>query len=551
MLKTIKHVLLFCSLLLCLVPARLFSAETTNKIQFPETQPPQSSGRPILKMGLNVSGLNTLDPHYAASFSDRILADMVFNGLIRFKPGHAPELEPDLAVNIPEPEIINGKQTWTFQLRKGVVFHGDSTPHPEELTARDILLSFRKTTDPRRSAYAGGYDGITLEVVGPHRVRFTVDPPQSPLLFLPKVANYAGGFIVKEIQNPNRTGGKKLVGTGPFFIPYQKDKDKFSLKSHTRYFRGTPQLGGVDIYFLPDSAKRLAEFDRSLDLITGESVSEWINQVMGKKNAIIDTMGVSEIANIHFNTSIKPFSDIRVRKAVAHALNRDVFLESFGAKMAKQVFSPIPPFMPGGLGKEEVRALGLDFPFDLKKARALLAEAGYPDGFKFNVVGSELGQYLKNYQSLKKQLAAVNIDMHIHLMDHATMHKLIRLDLNPIVIYEAFRPNTDEFLSRFFHSESIVLTGTKPATNFSHYSKIDKLIEKARSERITLKQIKLWEYAQIKLLEDMVVYPLHYRNQTYLRKKYLDYGHSVVAAMSLYPQITEQTRLLPQGISHP
>jgi peptide/nickel transport system substrate-binding protein len=504
-------------------------------------------------MGLNVSGINTKDPHYAASFSDRILADMVFNGLIRFKPGHAPTLEPDLAVNIPEPEIIDGKQIWTFHLRKGVAFHHVKNHPARELTARDVLLSFQKTTDPNRSAYAGGYDGIHIEVIAPYTIRFIVDPPQSPLLFLPKVANYAGGFIVAEIDeaDPNQPDKKKLIGTGPFCLPIQANKGKLILNSHPGYFRGTPRIGGVEIYFLPDSSRRLMEFDRRLDLITGESVSKWIEQIVDKKDIIIDSLGVPETANIYFNIQIKPFSDIRVRKAVAHALNRDIFIESFGHKMAKKVFSPVPPFMPGGLSEQEVRALGFHYPTDLKKARKLLTEAGYPNGFEFTVVASELGQYLKNYQSMKKQLAAVNIDVKIHLTDHATMHTLIRKGLYPVVIYEAFRPNTDEFLSRFFHSESIVTTGEKPATNFSYYSKIDKLIEKARSERITLRQIKLWEYAQIKLLEDMVVYPLHYRNQTYVRKKHLDYGHTVVAAMALYPQITERTHLLPSESIHP
>jgi peptide/nickel transport system substrate-binding protein len=128
------------------------------------------------------------------------------------------------------------------------------------------------------------------------------------------------------------------------------------------------------------------------------------------------------------------------------------------------------------------------------------------------------------------------------------MHKRIRTGRYPLVIYEAFRPNTDELLSRFFHSEAMVAKGKKPSTNFSFYAGIDALLEKARAERITLYQVRLWEYAQVKLLEDMVVYPLHFRNQTYVRKKPLDYGHSVVAAMALYPQITEKTAIrTPSG----
>ena len=122
---------------------------------------------------------------------------------------------------------------------------------------------------------------------------------------------------------------------------------------------------------------------------------------------------------------------------------------------------------------------------------------------------------------------------------------LIRQDFNPIVIYEAFRPNTDEFLSRFFHSSATISSGKNPATNFSHYKGIDELIEKARLERFTSRQIKLWEYAQIKLLEEMVVYPLHHKNQIFVRWDTVDYGHPIISTTALYPQFTEKTTLQP------
>ncbi|MBW2605213.1 MAG: hypothetical protein JRE28_13020 [Deltaproteobacteria bacterium] len=124
------------------------------------------------------------------------------------------------------------------------------------------------------------------------------------------------------------------------------------------------------------------------------------------------------------------------------------------------------------------------------------------------------------------------------------MHKQIRQDVNPIVIYGAWRPNADVFLTRFFHSDSIVITGVKPDTNFSHYDKIDDLIEAARLETDPGRQIELWKQAQIKILADMAAYPLHYFNMVHPRRNYVEYGHKVVATMALYPQITEKTRIV-------
>ncbi len=73
----------------------------------------------ILRLGINTADVQTMDPHYAATFNDRLAVDMLFNALIRYVPGQYPEFEADLAAEIPEPVIIGGRQTWTFNLRRG------------------------------------------------------------------------------------------------------------------------------------------------------------------------------------------------------------------------------------------------------------------------------------------------------------------------------------------------------------------------------------------------------------------------------------------------
>ena len=500
--------------------------------------------RPVLRMGLHVSDFNTIDPHRAASTSDRIPADLMYNGLIRFQPGNCREMSPDLALEIPDPVMIRGRQTWTFHLRKDVVFHPIAGKPEKKLTARDVCRSFIRAADPIRSDYAGGYEGISVVVTGPYTLRFTVDPPQSPLLFLPKVADYAGGFIVSETVDAK--GRMRLRGTGPFYLPSPTDTDPpVHLKSHDAYFRGRPRLAGVDILFLPEGSRRLqALLNSRVDIIVGESDARWLAPLYHRKEILVDSFGVSETSNIYFNTAFPPFSDIRVRKAVAYAVDRTRFLPHFGKDLVQPVLSPVPPYMPGGLPPEEVMALGLDYARDLHRARQLMEAAGYGDGFEMDVVVSEVDSFYHNYTTLKQQLVPIHITMNLHLVDHATMHRLIRQDVTPLVIYEAFRPNTDEYLSRFFHSSATVASGKSPATNFSHFSGIDSLIEKARLERFTSRQIKLWEYAQVKLLEEMVVLPLLHKNQVYVRRASVDYGHPLKATMALYPQFTELTTLL-------
>jgi peptide/nickel transport system substrate-binding protein len=216
--------------------------------------------------------------------------------------------------------------------------------------------------------------------------------------------------------------------------------------------------------------------------------------------------------------------------------------------MSKQfvgsVYSPVPAqFLPGGLTQSEAVSLNLDYAQDLAKARQLMIEAGYPDGFTLDLVTSEKRLYRTYYEVMQRQLSSIGIDCRITVETHSNMHKLIRRTLTPIVIYVAWRPNADAYLSRFFHSDAIVVSGAKPDTNFSHYDKVDQLIEAARLEIDPQRQTQLWVQAQIRILDDMAAFPIMFTKQCYARRTSVDYGHPLVSTMALYPQFTEKTRM--------
>jgi peptide/nickel transport system substrate-binding protein len=125
------------------------------------------------------------------------------------------------------------------------------------------------------------------------------------------------------------------------------------------------------------------------------------------------------------------------------------------------------------------------------------------------------------------------------------MHSQIREDVNPIVIYVAFRPNADVYLTQFFYSPSIVVKGASPVTNFSHYSAIDDLILQARAETDPAAQEELWRQANTQILKDVAAVPLQYQNQVYARSQKVDYGHELVKVLALYPGIDETTTIAP------
>lgn len=505
-------------------------------------------GASTLRFGIDAAGLGTGDPHFAASRNDRIVADMVFNGLLRFRPGQAPLIEPDLAEAIPEPKIVDGQQEWVFHIRRHVMCHpGPETP-PYELSADDVVYSLRKSADPERSAYAGEYTGMTVEKIDDFTVRVIEKQPLSSILFFPKVADYAGGFIVcakaAEAMG-DEAFAKHPVGTGPFVFESYTPDDNVRLTRNSEYFRGAPLLDGVVVKYERDfAARNQGLLKGDLDVIFGSEKPEWFTEMAGEKAFVVDVFGVGQVITVHLNSSKKPLDDVRVRKAIAYALDREEFRSLFAEGVVANVYSPVPEqFLPGGLSQSEVEALGLDYPKDTAKAKALLAEAGFSEGFSLHLISSERGHYIHNYESLRDQLEKVGINVEIEPVKHREMHKAIRDDSNAIVIYVAWRPNADVFLTRFFHSDSTVLTGSRPDTNFSHYDQIDKLIEGARISRDPSQQVNFWKQAQIKILGDAVAYPLHYVNLVYARKVSVDYGHPLKAAMALYPQINELTRI--------
>jgi peptide/nickel transport system substrate-binding protein len=418
-----------------------------------------------------------------------------------------------------------------------------------ELTAEDVVFSLQKSANADTSAYAGAYNNMTIEAVDDYTVKIALDNPISPVLFLPKVSDYAGGFIVcKQAYEAIGAEGFKThpVGTGPFVFDSYSPQDKVVLVANDAYFRGRPLLDGVDYRFMSElNSRELGLRSGELDVVNGAAEGIWVERMDQEEGIRVDVYGVGEVATIHFDTTVEPLDDPLVRKAIAYALDRDEFLALFGAPVAENVYSQVPvKFLAGGLTQAEIAELDLEYALDREKAKGLLAEAGYPDGFSLKMVSSERESYLKNYQSMQAQLAEIGIDIEIEVVDHSGMHSLIREDVNPIVIYVAWRPNADVYLTRFYHSDSIVVTGAKPDTNFSHYDQIDDMIEAARIELNSNKQEEMWKEAQIKILEDMVAYPLQYQNQVTARNVNVDYGHELKSALALYPQITENTRII-------
>lgn len=485
-----------------------------------------------LNVGIAAQDSGRLDPHFAVSTIDRIPVAWMFNALVRFPPGSIDpaHIEPDLAESW---DTSADKKTWTFHLRHGVQFHGGYG----ELTADDVVFSLQKAADPKTSAFSSELRAVqSVEAPDPYTVRITLKEVVPSLLGT--LVNYSQGYIVsrKAVEKLGDDFARHPIGTGPFAFGSLVPNQSLELVAHEQYFRGKPRLAKVSYRFIPSDASRdLAFQSGELDLDYGRADQTWVNRTRQQPHTVVDIFEPAEEAQLYLNTAAKPFDDIRVRQAVAMAVNRPQLVQWRGADVSRVAESVVPR---GYLGFTADN--GLLGP-DVAKAKALLKEAGYPDGLTVKVIQSQLPEMLTAMQVFQAQLKRAGIILDLQVVEHATYHAQIRQDLSPMVYYSAARfPIADVYLTQFFDSRSTVKTPTA-VTNFSHCDVADKEIREARTETDGAKQIALWQEAQRKIVAAVCAVPMFETLLVFAHHDDLDFGYDLKGSLSLGPLLTEKT----------
>lgn len=493
-----------------------------------------ASAETVLNVGTLSNDANQLDPHVSTKSQDKILFPWIFNGLVRFKPGSADlnEIEPDLAESW---TTSDDGLTWTFKLRKGVKFHGGYG----ELTAEDVVFSLNRAADKDISTAYKNYAAFA-SVTAPDKytVKITLSSPIPSLLGM--VTNYHGGYILskKAVTELGDDVKSRPVGTGPFAFEEYQSKRQVTLVANPDYFRGAPKIDKIVYRYLPDeSSRELAFKNGELDLIYGTREQRWVERMREDKNVKVDIIGLGELRTLHMNTSHKPLDDLRVRQAIAHAVNREEMVAFVGADVARKAVSVVPQ---GYLG------YSADVPkyeHDLVKAKQLLKDAGHPDGVTLKVIITKVASLRVPMEVLQAQMTKAGINLDLEVVEHSAFHKMIREDASDLVLYGAARfPVADSYLTQFYHSESIVGTPTA-ITNFSHCDVADAEITEARSASDAARQLMLWEKAQQKILEQAFSVPIFEQLIVWARRDNLDYGFEMKDSLSNGPIITEQTSL--------
>ncbi len=460
---------------------------------------PKSGG--ILKIGVNQDAVG-FDPHLTNSTASYHVIEHIYSGLLRFN--EKLEIQPDLATEYSAPDPT----TYVFKLRKGVKFHNG-----REMKAEDVKYSLNRIKDPAvaspRAANLAPIDSI--ETPDDYTVTIKLKAPYAPLITV--LADFTTAVVAKEVVDAN--GGKMdkvAVGTGPFKLVEYVPNTRIRLEKNADYFLpGKPYLDGITFQPIPDdTARSTAVRTGTVDIIEYAPPKD-LSILKGDTKLTIYGDGNNNVRFLAFNLKVKPFDNPKVRQAIAWAVDRgpvlDAAINGAGTQLTAGPF--LPSFWPG-LQQPVYKQ-------DLNKAKSLLAEAGYPNGFTAKLLNTPTYSFLGNAGIVvQEQLKAVGINLEIVSEEWSVFLK------------DYLGKNFESVVSGYsaFADPHLPLDGTYVSgrqNNFMSYSnpEFDKLVEQASKVSDQAERAKLYQQAQVILTTDSPMVFLYAANQYEASQSYV------------------------------
>lgn len=500
----------------------------------------------VLRVGLSARDLGVLHPHIATSAADTPIISCIFSGLLSFAPPHVSldTLAPDLAESW---SASADRTAYTFHLRKRVKWHKGYG----EVTADDVKFSLEWVRDNPQSTFRALYANVAqVDTPDTYTVVVTLKHPDP--VFQTNVADWHGGYIIckKAAQELGDKYKTQPIGSGPFQFDLYQPKQNVTLSANPDYFRGKPKLDQVVWSYIPDDTSRRFAFVRQeVDLIAAPPTEDWLNEVEKATpgHAIVDLLGPTRMVSVSMKESVKPLDNLLVRQAIAHALNRDDYVQFFG-RVFIPCYSPTPPEYFGTPPQNKIPA-NLIYRFDPDQSKKLLAQAGYPKGFKLETIISERADYLSLAQIAQEQLAKVGIDLKLNVVDQSTyVSGIIKDNRGSLVWSTAARfPSADTLMREFWLCASRV---DKPTgvQNFALYcnSNFDAAYEAGVTALEPAVRAQHFEEAELIVLKDLPSVTLGGLATAVMRQGYVDLGYPVAKSETILSlpymyQITEKT----------
>ena len=364
------------------------------------------------------SDITTLDPANASDFTTIAAINMLYEGLVKYDPDLV--IKPSLAT-----EWAMNDKVWTFKLRPGVKFH-DGAPFNAAAVkanidrmfttvAADRPLRFTTWTNAQR-----GIDGI--DIVDDLTVRFRTKMT-NPFFLLTVVDN--SGFIISPaaITKFGKDLARNAVGTGPFkFVEWVKD-ERFVAARNDDYWGDKAYLDRVVIRGVPEAETRVIGLEAGDVHMAIRVNPEHVERIQKNPKLALSIKPTTRHLFMGMAALKKPFSDVRVRQALNYAIDKETITKTLYLGTADVMNGAAPP---GSIGYTNPPG----FKYDPAKAKQLLADAGYPNGFTTTLVGPK-GSYLKDFelqQAVQQYLKAVGVTVNLQTVEFAKYLELIRED---------------------------------------------------------------------------------------------------------------------------
>jgi len=456
-----------------------------------------------------------LDPHVVTAFSSFRRLDLLYNKLVRYNDQL--KIEGDLAESWETPD----SRTYVFYLRKGVKFHSGA-----DLTSEDVKFSLERVLDPAtRSPGRSFIDVIDkVESVDRYTVRLRLRLPLASLLS----GLASGNLSIVEKAAVQKFGNlqKNEAGTGPFMLAEWVPDNFMRLVKNPNYFRrGLPRVDQVIIRVIPDQASLLAGVrTRSLDMATVNQGSVIVQAKREPGLAVLQKPGLN-LRIFSFNTTRPPFNNETVRYALSFAIDRQAIVNAVEFAFA-QVSGPISASavqwaLPPGAFPSYKR--------DVNRAKQLLAQAGYPNGFATKIVTSPTYEGgIAVAQVIQAHLREAGVTAALDQVEWGTyIDRWVKRDFDTMVELRGGDPDPDRFLYRTFHSTGAV-------NNFLFAdAAIDRLLERGRVNVDYDRRKPIYDDLQKALVEKAPALFLYVPFETQVLQSYVK-GFRVVGNGAIY-----------------
>ncbi|WP_308008689.1 glutathione ABC transporter substrate-binding protein [uncultured Fusobacterium sp.] len=388
--------------------------------------------------------------------------------------------------------------TLILKIRKGVKFHNG-----DPLTVGDVVFSLKKATEaPALMAYFGDLDKI--EAVDENTVKITTKVPYGPLVnYLAHVG--AGIMSEKAVTAGGSDYGQHPVGTGPFIFESWTSGDRIVLKANPDYYKGKPGVDSLTFRVIPEGT------NRTIALETGEADIAYdidpIDMDMVKNNPKLkaDQNSAMSMTYLGFNTQRAPFDKKEVRQAIAYATDADSIINAVFLKAAKKANSPVSPNVFGYNKDAKL------YTQNIAKAKELLAEAGYPNGFKARIWTNDKSVRKDTAVILQDQLKQIGIDVQIEILEWGSyLDRVAKGEHDMFILGWSSSADSDSAMYALFHSKNLGGAGNR---TFYKNAKVDELLDKARESTVPEDRIKYYKELQDIIQEDLPMFALVYPDE--------------------------------------